>query len=74
LGLTDDQIREIQALDGRATYKEVMARYKIATKTITRIWRGELAPSTDTPEASSLPGASAADLRRRLEHCQEGRQ
>lgn len=42
--LTDEQIREIAALKGQATYQQVVDRYRVGTRTIARIWRGELAP------------------------------
>lgn len=39
--LTEEQVREIAALRGQATYAEVQERYRVSTSTITRIWRGE---------------------------------
>ena len=40
--LTDEQEAEILALRGQVACKEVMRRYRVADRTVRRIWRGEL--------------------------------
>lgn len=42
LGVTPEQIEEIRALRGRATYDQIVRRFGVGTRTIARIWRGQL--------------------------------
>ena len=42
--LTADQLREIAALRGTASRRELAERYAVSATTIVRIWRGEIRP------------------------------